>query len=329
MGDWGMTKILVTGGTGFIGSNLVRILLEQGHFVRVFDNNFRGKIQNLPENNPNIEFCEGDIRNFSDVKNAVFGIHTIYHLAFINGTRNFYEKPDLVLDVGLKGHLNVMDAATSLVKNFVFASSSEIYQTPDHIPTTENVQGIVPDVFNPRYSYGGTKLMGEIMTLHYAPQKKMKRIIFRPHNIYGPCMGFDHVIPEIIVKILKSSKKQNSKQITIDIQGTGNETRSFCYVDDAVNGIILCVENSKDKDIFNVGRQDEITIHNLITEIAHIMEVDITIVPGKLSKGSTARRCPDISKLSSKGFKPQINIKEGLKRTVTWYCDYIKKNMEI
>jgi len=329
MGDSEMTKILVTGGTGFIGSNLVRILVEQGNSVRVFDNNFRGTIQNLPEKNSNIKICEGDIRNLSDVKNAVRDIHTIYHLAFINGTRNFYENPDLVIDVGLKGHLNIMDAATNSVENFVYASSSEVYQTPDHIPTTEKVKGVVPDVFNPRYSYGGTKLMGELLTFHYAPQKKMKRIIFRPHNIYGPSMGFDHVIPEIILRIMKSCKKYNSNKIRLDIQGTGDETRSFCYVDDAVNGIIISVGHSQNKDIFNIGRQDEITIKQLITEIANIMEVDIIIVPGKLSKGSTIRRCPDVSKLSSKGFKPQINIKEGLKQTVTWYCDYYKKNMEI
>jgi len=324
-----MTKILVTGGTGFIGSNLVRVLLERGNFVRVFDNNFRGENNNLPKNNSNIEFYEGDIRDLSDVKKAVCDIHTIYHLAFINGTRNFYEKPELVMDVGLKGHLNIMDAAPSSVVNFVYASSSEIYQTPDHIPTTEKVQGIVPDVFNSRYSYGGTKLMGELLTLHYAPQKKMKRIIFRPHNIYGPCMGFDHVIPEIILNIMKSIKNQNSQKIIIHIQGTGNETRSFCYVDDAINGIILSVDHSHNKDIFNIGRQDEIKIQDLIAEIANIMDTDVTIVPGKLCKGSTVRRCPDISKLSSKGFKPQINIKEGLKHTVSWYYNYYKKNMEI
>lgn len=325
-----MTNILVTGGTGFIGSNLVKQLINQGNNVRIFDNNFRGNISNLPIENSGIEFCEGDIRIYSDVEKAVKDIDTVFHMAFINGTENFYKFPDLVLDVGIRGHLNIMDACVnSSVKKFVYASSSEIYQIPDTVPTPEEVQGIVPDVLNPRYSYGGSKLIGELLTIHYARESNIKRIIFRPHNIYGPAMGFEHVIPQIVLKILKATNKLTIQKNQIEIQGTGMETRAFCYVDDAVDGIILAGEKGNNTDIFNVGIQQETSIKELIQIISNILEVGISIVPGELQKGSTPRRCPDISKLSSLGYTPKVALEDGLRNTVTWYRDYYLKHWEI
>ncbi len=322
-------KVLVTGGTGFIGSNLVRGLLKEGYEVRVFDNNYRGKLTNIDDLSKKITFVNGDIRIFDDVLKAVEDCQIIYHLAFINGTENFYQHPDLVLEVGLKGHLNIVDAIaqTNTVETFVYASSSEIYQVPGHIPTTEKIRGIVPDVHNPRYSYGGSKLMGELLTLHYLKTPNVKRIIFRPHNIYGPAMGFEHVIPQIVKKIVDASDGLRQHSVSIEIQGSGEETRAFCYVKDAIKGIILSAEQGLDGEVYNVGKQEEVKIIDLVRKIGAAMGVQLKITHSNLLMGSTPRRCPDVSKLKALGYQPYISLTEGIRTTVNWYQSYYMKQL--
>jgi nucleoside-diphosphate-sugar epimerase len=315
-----MTKILVTGGTGFIGSHLVSELVNRGESVRVFDNNFRGKYENIKPLESKIEFVRGDIRDFEDVKRAVEGMETVYHLAYINGTEKFYSHPDLVLDVGIKGTINILDAAKDAgVKEFIYASSSEVYQIPEVFPTPEDVPLIVPDVKNPRYSYGGGKILGELMTLHYAKAEDFKRVIFRPHNIYGPCMGWEHVIPQIVEMIGKASNGFQNKKGEIEIQGEGTESRAFCFVDDAVDGIVLCAKKGADGEIYHVGKDEEITISELVARIADILQIEVVTKSAHLMKGSAPRRCPNISKLKALGYEPKISLKEGLTKTVQWY----------
>jgi len=318
-----MTKVLVTGGTGFIGANLIDGLLAEGYHVRAFDNNFRGRRDNLDKIIADVEVCEGDIRDYAAVCEAVKGCDHVYHLAFINGTEFFYKYPGLVMDVGIRGHFNVMDACRDYgVAKFVYASSSEIYQTPGVVPTPEGVMGVVPDVMNPRYSYGGAKLIGELLTFHYAEQADMQRIAFRPHNIYGPAMGFEHVIPQIIQKIAHATLLFKKTEATIPIQGTGDETRAFCHIKDAVKGILIAAEKGEDHNVYNVGNDRETRIADLVMLIAKHLETEITVVPGELQKGSTHRRLPDISKLKATGYVPSISLEQGLRQTVRWYRDF-------
>ena len=261
MGVLVMTNILVTGGTGFIGAALVRKLVELEHSVTVFDNNHRGNIDSLLPVQDMITIVQGDIRNYKDVQAAVKGNDIVYHLAFINGTEFFYKYPDLVLDVGIRGHLNVMDACQEFgVNKFIYASSSEVYQTPPKIPTPEDVPACIPDVKNPRYSYGGVKLIGELLSLHYMQNYDFERVIFRPHNIYGPAMGFEHVIPHLIKKIIYATNGLRSKKGQIRIQGTGDETRAFCYIEDAIDGIVLLIDRSDNNQIYNIGIDVETNI---------------------------------------------------------------------
>ena len=223
-----MKNVLVTGGTGFIGAALVKNLVNKGFKVKTFDNNSRGGLDKLDDYLDRIEVIEGDIRDLPSVMDAMKGIDIVYHLAFINGTRYFYEKPDLVLEVGLKGMLNVMDAAMHhKVKRMIYASSAEVYQQPTHIPTNEDERLIIPDPRNPRYSYGGAKAIGEVMALHYAKHSDLETVIFRPHNIYGPNMGFEHVIPEFVLRMKEMSDNFSKSDIEFPIQGTGEETRAF------------------------------------------------------------------------------------------------------
>ncbi len=322
-----MKQILLTGGAGFIGSNLVKALIERGHQVRVLDNNFRERGASLKEVADSIELIEGDVRVIEDVRRAVQGMTTIFHLAYINGTEFFYKFPRLVLDIAVRGQLNVLDAAEEAgVESFIYFSSSEVYQTPPEIPTPEAVPLSIPLVTNPRYSYGGGKIISELLLLHYANQSNMRRIIVRPHNVYGPAMGFEHVVPQIVEKIAIASEGFSLSEATITIQGTGSETRAFCYIDDAVEGFLLCAERGSDGDIFHVGKDEEITIRELVQTIGEMCDVQVTIQPGSPASGATQRRCPDISKLRKLGYTPRISLKEGLKETVSWYRDYFIKN---
>ena len=160
-------KYLVTGGTGFIGSHICRLLVNLGHKVVVYDNNTRGKLSRIDDLKNKIKFVHGDIRDKKRLFKASKGIHAIIHLAYINGTKYFYSKPDIVLDVAIKGLVNVFDACKKYkIKEIYLASSSEVYQTPNKIPTDENESLKIPDIKNPRYSYGGGKILTELMGMN-------------------------------------------------------------------------------------------------------------------------------------------------------------------
>lgn len=318
-----MARICVTGGSGFIGSALVRELVARGNEVRVFDNNSRGAMSNLADVKDRVAFIQGDVRNQADALRAVQGCDDVYHLAFINGTEYFYTKPDLVLDVGIRGHFTVMDAcADAGVRSFIYASSSEVYQTPALLPTPEDVPGSVPDVRNPRYSYGGGKLAGELLTLHYRQESSMRRLIFRPHNIYGPAMGFEHVIPQLVKKLHKAAAGIMGSSVEIEIEGDGNQTRAFCHVADAVNGIILVGEKGENREIYHVGMDEERSIRELIAAMGGLLNLKVAIRSGPLPKGGTLRRCPDIAKLRALGYAPALTLEKGLADAVHWYWNH-------
>lgn len=309
-------RYLVTGGTGFIGSALVRALVHQGCSVRILDNHSRGALRRLEGVLDKVEIIEGDIREASVVQKACKGIENVFHLAFINGTEFFYSKPDLVLDVGVRGMLNILDAASAHgVSNFVLASSSEVYQNAAQIPTEETAPLIVPDPLNPRFSYGGGKLISELLALHYA--KKIERVtIFRPHNVYGPDMGTEHVVPQFILRLLETKSEE-----PFAIQGSGKETRAFVYVDDLVAGVLKVLEQGEHRGIYHVGTQEEISIESLAVQIAKAMGRFIRIKTGALTPGSTPRRCPSIAKLQKLGYEPKVSLQEGLSKTIKWYRD--------
>jgi len=313
-------KVLVTGGSGFLGSGAVEGLVKRGYAVRVFDNNSRGDLRRLKNVADQVEFIKGDIRDGDAVDAATKGMDWVFHLAFVNGTRYFYERPELVLDVGIRGALTTMDAAMKhQVERYIVASSSEVYQEPTHTPTTEAERIIIPVISNPRFSYSGGKLITEMLTLHYLrgiPQ----RIIFRPHNVYGPDMGWEHVIPDFMRRIRENRPLAHDGRLPFPIQGSGQETRAFCYIDDAVNGIILCAEKGEDSQIYHLGVDQEIDIANLARHIGQIAGYELILETQELRAGGTTRRCPDITKLRGLGYVPHVGLDEGLRHCWDWYA---------
>lgn len=313
-------KVLVTGGSGFIGSGLVKALVKSGAKVRVLDDNSRGRPRRLARVEEEIEFIGGDIRDADTVAKATQGMDEVHHLAFVNGTEFFYTQPDLVLDVGVRGMINVIDACRKHdVGNLILASSSEVYQTPPVIPTDETAPLSVPDVLNPRYSYGGGKLISELMAINYGRKYFERVLIFRPHNVYGPDMGFEHVVPQFALRLKKLADAQPTGVLPFEMQGTGIETRSFCYIDDLVAGVMVMRDKGEHLGIYHVGTTEELSIADVARLVAAQAGREIKIVPGKLQAGGTPRRCPDISKLGALGYKPAVPLKDGLKPTLDWY----------
>jgi len=315
-----VSRILVTGGSGFIGSALVKALVKAGHRVRVLDDNSRGHPRRLAEVANDIEFTAGDIRDASAVERAAQGMDEVHHLAFVNGTEFFYSQPDLVLDVGVRGMVNVIDSCRKHgIGTLVLASSSEVYQTPSKIPTDESAPLTIPDPLNPRYSYGGGKLISELMAINFGRKHFDRVMIFRPHNVYGPDMGSEHVIPQLAVRLQVAAELQPFGTLKFEIQGTGRETRSFCFIDDLVAGVMVMLGKGEHLGIYHVGTTEEVSIAELAHRIAATCGRKIELLPGKPVPGGTTRRCPDISKLAGLGYKPRVPLSEGLRPTLDWY----------
>src|SRR3989338_368330 len=203
-------KYLVTGGTGFIGSALVKRLVKEGYNVRVIDNDIRGAKESLKEVAGKIELIKGDVRNPEEVQKACKNVDSVIHLAYINGTEYFYKMPELVLEVAVKGMMNILDGCIKEnVKELILASSSEVYQAAEKIPTDETAQLVIPDPLNPRYSYGSGKIISEILAINYGRKHFDRVLIFRPYNVYGPQMGWEHVIPQFVLRMNEIASKSS------------------------------------------------------------------------------------------------------------------------
>lgn len=331
-------RYLVTGGMGFIGNSLVHRLVKLGHQVRVLDNASRGSLErledicdNYPNYSNNIEIINADIRDRKSVRRACEGIDCVCHLAFINGTEYFYTKPEMVLDVGIKGIINVIDGCIKeSVRELMVASSSEVYQTPNVVPTDEKVAMSIPDPLNPRYSYAGGKIISELMAINFGRKYFERVVIFRPHNVYGPDMGWEHVIPQFALRMKERIKEQKEymketnvgHKIRFKIQGNGKQTRAFVFIDDFIDGLILVMNKGENLGIYNIGTMDEITIEKVVFEVGKYFGIrsdNITIVPGEPAEGGTPRRCPDITKIRNLGYDPRISFQDGLRITTKWY----------
>jgi nucleoside-diphosphate-sugar epimerase len=310
---------LVTGGTGFLGSALTRRLVDAGARVRVLDDNSRGALSRLDDLGNRVEFIEGDIRDGAVVDRACQGIDLICHLAFINGTEFFYTKPDLVLDVAVKGISNVIDAALrQRVPEMLVMSSSEVYHEPPRVPTDETVPLSIPDCLNPRYSYAAGKILSEMMAVTYGRSHFRRVTIVRPHNVYGPDMGAEHVIPQFVSR-MKALQAHPADPIPFTIQGTGLQTRAFVFIDDFIDGVMLVLDRGEHLGIYHIGTLEEVSIETLARMVAEQFGRPIKIVPGPPADGGTSRRCPDITKMMKLGYRPNFTLREALPAVVRWY----------
>jgi nucleoside-diphosphate-sugar epimerase len=323
-----LKKALVTGGSGFIGFHLADYLSSQGGTeVTVIDNMARGSRDEMFERllaKKNVVFLNEDMTGKDFYGKLADGYDYIYHLAAINGTRNFYERPYDVLRTNILTLVNMLEWCTpENCGSFLFTSSSEGYAgtvgsflkyDESLIPTKEDVPLTIDDVMNPRYSYGGSKILGELLTVNYCRTRKIPFKIVRYHNIYGPRMGFDHVLPEFIKRI-------HGKENPFPVYG-GNETRAFCEVSDGVRATEAVMLSDKCAgEVVHIGNSsDEIKILDLLNKLLKIAKfypkLDIRPAP----EGCVARRCPDTGKLYNlTGYRASVQLDEGLPAIYEWY----------
>jgi len=314
-------RYLVTGGAGFLGSALVRRLVSSGHETVVLDDFSRGKPDRL--RGTGCEIISGDIRDPEIVAHAMHGCQSVVHMAYLQGTQTFYSEPRQVLDVAVRGMLNVLSACEQTgCGEMLLISSSEAYQVASVVPTPETIPLTVPDVLNPRYSYGGGKIACEIMALAWARTGVLDRLVIaRPHNVYGPDMGREHVIPEFCIRMNAQVDKHPEGIIPFRIQGSGQETRSFCYIDDCIDQLTLLLNRGEPMNVYHVGTMDEKTIADVAHGVAACYGREVKVVPGTLPQGSPPRRLPDMEKMRQLGhyYYPEVPFPEGLARTVEWY----------
>lgn len=322
-----MTHYLCTGGAGFLGSALVQRLAADGHEVRVLDDMSRGRPDRL--NGIAGEVIRGDIRDPETVTRAVHGCETVVHMAYIQGTQTFYANPADILDVALRGILNVINACRITgCRDLLLVSSSEAYETPPVYPTPEDVPLVVPDPLNPRFSYGGGKIASELAALWmgHAPGILDRLIIARPHNIYGPNSGTKHVIPEFCQRmndLTAAGFSVPEQPVPFPIQGSGLETRSFCYIDDCTEQFVTLLKRApRGAEIYHLGTQDERTVADVAHAVAKAYGQRVKIEPGILPEGSPSRRLPDTAKIIALGYGgPRVSFDEGIARTAAWYRD--------
>jgi nucleoside-diphosphate-sugar epimerase len=310
-------KALVLGGAGFIGVHTTRRLVADGHDVTVVDDFSRGR--NDPElSELNVPVISADLTDPRAFDAIPHGWDQVYMLAAVVGVRNVEKDPARVVRTNTLALLNTLDWLQPGEKLF-FASTSEVYAggvsagiVP--VPTPETVPLMIEDITAPRFAYAASKMLGEEAVVHMGRAKDIPFVIGRFHNVYGPRMGADHVIPELSLRAIR-------REDPFKVFGT-DQYRAFCYVDDAVEAMLSLMTSDKAAgEIVHIGNDSEETnigdLTKLVLRVAdHFPTLDVEDAP----VGSVARRCPDLAKLRAlTGFEPVVSLEEGVRRAFEWY----------
>lgn len=303
-------RVLVTGGCGFIGSNLVAKLLERDYQVRVLDNLSVGKRDNIPSD---VYLVVGDIRDEKLVSETTTGIDAVVHLAAHTNVIESIEQPELDFDINVRGTFNLLhQSVENSVEKFVFASSNAAVgeQNP---PITESA---VPAPLSP---YGASKLSSEALCSAFSGSYGLQTVALRFANAYGPRSNHKE---SVVAKFFREALENEE----LTIYGDGNQTRDFVYVDDICRAILLAIENNSTTGVFQIGTGSETKIIDLAKKIKEIADSDSEIVLAPPRKGEIIRNYSCIDKAKKiLGFEPKISLDTGLAKTYDWF----KKENEI
>lgn len=329
-----MKKILILGGAGFIGLNLAKVLTtDSSNNVTIVDNFFRGKMDSVLSElmtRKNIKVVEADLTSIVEYEKFSQSYDEVYLLASMVGVEYVEKIPHEIIRVNSAIILNTAEwMKKSGSKKVLFTSTSECYagaidQFNFDVPTAENVPLVISDVKSPRFTYAITKMLGESTFIHYGKSYGFEVTIVRYHNVYGPRMGFKHVIPQMVKRFL-------DKQDPFLIYGA-EQTRSFNYIDDAVSGTILAMNsNNTNQEIFHIGdSREEITISELAHFIGEQLGYEGKFEAAQNHAGSVNRRCPNVEKAKNVlGYVPTVNWKTGVAETIKWYKSYYDNKQEV
>ena len=309
-----MSKYLVTGGAGFIGSNIVEELVSKGEMVRVLDNLSTGFESHLMPFMEKIEFQKGDVRNELDVKKAVSGMDFVIHQAALRSVAKSVEDPVPDNDVNVCGTLNMLLAAVEeKIKRFVYASSSAAYGDCDVFPEHE---GLCPNPISP---YAVSKLAGEYYSRMFSKTMGLETVSLRYFNVFGPRQNpeskYSAVIPAFIDRLMENQPCL--------IDGTGEQSRDFIYVKNVVDAnIAACHATGVSGLVSNVACGESYSVNETAKALGNIMGKNIPPVYGQKRRGDVLKTYADITVLKEKLKVTQaVDFHEGLKRTVKWFTE--------
>lgn len=322
-----MKEILVLGGGGFIGRNIVEFLVNRGDCnVTAADIKEGSNWYQISKDESRCDRFKSVLADFTDISSfdkLSGNYEEVYMLAAVVGVNRTLKSPEKVMRVNTLLTMNTLDwISRHKIKRLLFASSSENYAgTSDlfncEIPTAENVPLCIGDVKHPRWTYAITKMHGESAFIHSAKAYEYECTIVRYQNIIGPEMGFGHAIPHIVERFVKVEKSP------FKIYGY-DQTRAFCYIDDAVMGTVGAMESvNAVGEIYHIGKEDEISMETLTTYIGSLLNYAGEYEAAITYPGSVARRCPNIDKAKAHfGYSPSIDWKKAVRLTTNWYHDF-------
>lgn len=304
-------RVLVTGGAGFLGSNLCKRLLEDGNYVIAVDNLYTGRIENIQPffSNPDFEFVQHDITEPMDIK-----VEEIYNAACPASPPHYQKSPTFTTKTCVQGLIHMLDMATKYHAKILQFSTSEVYGDPQIHPQPEQYRGYVNPI-GIRSCYDEGKRCGEALCFDYAREFHTRVKVIRIFNTYGPNMDpkDGRVVSNLIMQALKGED--------ITIYGDGSQTRSFCYVDDLIEGMYRLM-NSRDgfTGPVNIGNPAEFTMLELAEEIIKLTKSNVGIVFKELPQDDPMQRKPVIDLAQKElDWEPQIALEEGLKRTIEYF----------
>jgi UDP-glucose 4-epimerase len=301
-------KVLVTGGAGFIGSNVVRLLLDKGHHVTVLDNLSSGYESNL-QRFTGIRFIRGDIRDIEAVRTAIDGAEAAFHLAASVGNKRSIDNPIEDAEINVLGTLRILEASRRFgVRKVVFSSSAGIFGELKTLPIKED-HPVEPDS-----PYGASKLCAEKMCLAYAQLYGLEVACLRYFNVYGPNQRYDaygNVIPIFANSVLQG--------IPLTIFGDGEQTRDFVSVHDVARANVNAAMTKKAKGVFNLGSGTRVTINCLAEMVADAAGVKLDKRHAPARKGDVRHSLADISHAQAAfGFAPVVDLRKGLAEYIAW-----------
>lgn len=306
------TSALITGGAGFIGSELVRQVARAGMRVTIVDNLVNGKAENVSEVlGDKVQLHVTDVRDREKMPKLLEGVDVVFHLACL-GVRHSIHSPEENHAVNATATLDLLrESRAAGVKRFVYVSSSEIYGTAKHVPMTEEHPPW------PMTVYGGSKLAGECYTRAYHRTYDYPTVVIRPFNAYGPRSHHEGDSGEVIPKFLLRALAGRP----LIVFGDGKQTRDFTYVADTARGILEVGTSAKAVgETFNLGTGKEITIRELADEVTRLVGVDTKIESDIPRPGDVLRLCADMTKArTTTGFETKVTLAEGLKTLLEWY----------
>lgn len=313
--------VLVTGGSGFIGSHLVERLLAEGNEVHVFDVMPIESAMNLKEvkNHPNLHYFQGDLRKLEDVERFwVPEAKVIYHLASVVGIKNYISDPLKLIDIVVIGTRYVLEVANRYGTKVIYSSTSEVFGKNPAIPWKEDGDRVLGSTYVDRWCYSASKGVCEHMMYGNYKNTQLPFCIVRPFNVYGPRQNPYFVVSQSVYNVL------NNKQPLL--YDDGNMTRCFTYVGDIVDGLVVVADNEKAVgEAFNLGNSVEVTIREVVQTVLNEAHSDIgyKVFDTKKEYGGKyediIRRVPDVSKAYNVlGWKAKVQIEEGIRKTVEW-----------